>query len=198
MSRVIGMELLGERPAWSMSGAEVLSTLDQVDARRAIKRSGADRRAVRRAGVDRLPACLVNGCRQQYICGSSPWRLQVLLRWTAPRAVGWHCGSRPVVGSQRLCVRRAQPATTAWKSQATPADRAARTGSTTHEGCPFVTTRCAVVCDHARTVRLRPASAVRLSTRVGKSVCRRARAVRRRSRVGESAGGLVDGLTGAQ
>jgi hypothetical protein len=32
MSRVIGMELLGERPAWSMSGAEVLSTLDRLDA----------------------------------------------------------------------------------------------------------------------------------------------------------------------
>src|SRR3954471_24552455 len=26
------MELLGERPAWSMSGAEVLSTLDRLDA----------------------------------------------------------------------------------------------------------------------------------------------------------------------
>ena len=32
MSRVVGMELLSERPAWSMSGSEMLSALDTLDA----------------------------------------------------------------------------------------------------------------------------------------------------------------------
>src|SRR5215211_2359453 len=32
LSIVVGMELLGERPVWSMSGSETLSALDQVDA----------------------------------------------------------------------------------------------------------------------------------------------------------------------